>query len=185
MSRRGYRNLMFFCLIFQLTLAGIIFSKAQDLETEISNAENNLVAVQQERDNMARLSAALAELDQLTINETDLTQLDILKYLDLAQTNITVTMKGAEEQQLGGGSLKVRTIGLDGTMPYPAAMNFIDRFHNNRKLIIRSITMKVDDKDRQNIAFSVEGTLYGLTKATVGVAPVSSSVPTPAENAAL
>jgi hypothetical protein len=62
-------------------------------------------------------------------------------------------------------------------------MNFIDRFHNNRKLIIRSVVMKVDDKERQNISFSVEGTLYGLNKVTLGVAPVSSSMPTSPEKA--
>lgn len=184
MSRRGYRNLMFFCLIIQLILASVIFSRAQGLETEISAAEGNLVSVQQERDNIARLSAALTELDQLTINETNLTQLDILKYLELAQTDIKVIMKGAEEKQFGTGSLKVRTIELEGAMPYPAAMNFIDRFHNNRKLIIRSVVMKVDEKDRQNIGFTVEGTLYGLNKASAGVAPVSSTQPPATEKAA-
>jgi hypothetical protein len=183
MSRRGYRNAMFFCLIIQLILAGVIFSRTQGLEIEISAAETNLISVQQERDNMARLSAALTELDQLTINETNLTQLDILKYLDLAQTDMKVSMKSVEEKQFGSGSLKVRTIELEGAMPYPAAMNFIDRFHNNRKLIIRSIVMKVDDKERQNISFSVEGTLYGLNKVTLGVAPVSSSMPTSPEKA--
>jgi hypothetical protein len=43
--------------------------------------------------------------------------------------------------------------------------------------------MKVDDKERQNISFSVEGTLYGLNKVTLGVAPVSSSMPTSPEKA--
>lgn len=185
MSRRGYRNVMLLCLIIQLIFASLIFSRAQDVELEISAAEAALISAKQEQENIARLSAALAELDRLTINENNLTQLDILKYLELAQADVKVSMRGAEEKQFGNGSLKIRTIGLEGAMPYPSAMNFIDRFHNNRKLIIRSVSMKVDEKDRQNIGFTVEGTLYGLKKTSAGLAPVSSSQALSTEGVAL
>ena len=77
MTRRGYRNVMLLVLVVQLVLAAWIFGSAQTLETRILAQQGLLTQLEQERANTARLSAATAELDQLTINETNLTFVDV------------------------------------------------------------------------------------------------------------
>jgi hypothetical protein len=172
MTRRGYRNVMLLVLVVQLVLAAWIFGSAQTLETRILAQQGLLTQLEQERANTARLSAATAELDQLTINETNLTFVDVLRHLDLADSKFTVSINAVEDRAIGGGVLKVRTLTINGTQPYPAAMNFMDNLHNSRKLVIREFRLQQAQVEAQSttnnptglVDFTLVGVMYGLAK---------------------
>jgi len=164
MKRSDYRNIMVIMLLLCLGVATYIFFLGQEEEQEIIDRQNTVTRLTQELENAARLSAALTELDQLTINEKTATQLDILRHLGLEQTDINFAIESREVRTIGDTNLYVRTIRLESTLDYPAALYLADRLHNTKKLILSEINLNPSVNKRNKINLMLKGKVYGLDK---------------------
>lgn len=173
MNRSSYRNLMIIALVVLIVLATFIFYKGQDEEQQILDRQNQLTRVRQELDNAARLSAALTELDQLTINEQTATQLDILRHLGLEQTDITFNIESREVRAVGDTNLYVRTVRVEGSLDYPAALYLVDRLHNTKKVVLNELQLEQAFDKKNKIRLKFVGKVYGLDKKAESLVPAS------------
>lgn len=168
MKRSAYRNLMLTALFMMMAISTFIFTRGQNAEQEILNEKNQLTKLKQELENAARLSAALTELDQLTINEQTATQLDILRHLGLEQTDITFNVESREVRAVGDTNLYVRTVRVEGSLPYPSALYLADRLHNTKKIVMTSLQIEQAQSRQATkkdlVRLRLLGKVYGLDK---------------------
>lgn len=164
MNRSGYRNVMLGALAFLLVLSGFIFTRGQKAEQDIIDKQNHLTKLKQELENAARLSAALTELDALTINEQTATQLDILRHLGLEQTDITFNVESREVRAVGDSTLYVRSVRVEGPLPYASALYLADRLHNTKKIVITQLQLEQASGKKERVRMRLIGKVYGLDK---------------------
>lgn len=164
MNRSSYRNFMIITLVVLLAISTFIFFRGQKAEQDILDSQNQLTKLKQELENAARLSAALTELDQLTINEQTATQLDILRHLGLEQTDINFTVESREVRAVGDTNLYVRTVRVEGVLPYPAALYLADRLHNTKKIVMSQLQFEQSFDKKEKIRMRLVGKVYGLDK---------------------
>lgn len=170
MRRSAYRNIMLTILSVLLGLSAFIFTRGQNAEQDILNNQNQLTKLKQELENAARLSAALTELDQLTINEQTATQLDILRHLGLEQTDISFSIESREVRAVGQTNLYVRTVRVEGPLSYPAALYLADQLHNTKKIVMTELQLEPVAGKRDKVRLRLVGKVYGLDKNTLGPA---------------
>lgn len=168
MTRSSYRNMMLLTMVGLVGVATFVFFQGQKEGERIIEAQNRLTKLKQELENAARLSAALTELDQLTINEKTATQLDILRHLGLEQTDINFTLESREIRTVGDTNLYVRTARLDGELPYPAALYLADRLHNTKKIVLTQLQLDPVFDAANKVHLQLVGKIYGLDKQTEG-----------------
>lgn len=169
MTRSAYRLFMVLSLVFILGLTVFVFYRGQNESTEILNRQNQLVRLKQELENAARLSAALVQLDQLTINEQTATQLDILRHLGLEQTDVTFTIESREIRTVGSTNLYIRTVRIGSVLPYPASLYLLDKLNNTKKIFINQIEITPSQEQGDKVRMEMRGRVYGLDKAVGGI----------------
>lgn len=167
MTRTGYRNIMLLGLAGLVGISTFVFLQGQKEQEKITEAQNQLTKLRQELENAARLSAALTELDQLTINEKTATQLDILRHLGLEQTDINFMLESREVRTVGDTNLYVRTARLEGQLPYAAALYLADRLHNTKKIVLTQMQIDPLFDGPNKVRLQLAGKIYGLDKQTV------------------
>ncbi|MBI1308534.1 MAG: hypothetical protein GC129_01570 [Proteobacteria bacterium] len=168
MTRSSYRNIMLVTLAALMALSAFIFFSGQSIEEEILTRQNQLTRLNQELDNAARLSAALTELDQLTIDEQTATQLDILRHLGLEQTDINFTVDSREVRTVGENNLYVRNVSIEGDLDYSTALYLADRLHNTKKIVINLIQLTPSYGQKNKVHMRLTGKIYGLDKKSPG-----------------
>lgn len=164
MTRTGTRRM--WILIICVLLLGAFFTmrKAQSLQVDIA-------ATEAKRDQLNRdlragnlFSAALADLDNFTIDEKQSTTLDILRHLSLEESSMKYETRARSVKPIGGTDLHIRRFGLAGVLSYAGALNQIDWLHSTNKVVIGKITMSPGKGYGDVISLRIEGTLYGLRK---------------------
>ncbi|NBX85808.1 MAG: hypothetical protein EBQ80_00960 [Proteobacteria bacterium] len=155
---------MIVTLVFLLAITVFVFYRGQHESTEIINRQNELVRLKQELENAARLSAALIQLDQLTINEQTATQLDILRHLGLEQSDINFTIESREIRTVGSANLYVRTVRIESALPYPASLYLLDKLNNTKKIVINQLDMNPTQEVGDKVRMELRGKVYGLDK---------------------
>lgn len=164
MTRSGYRNTVLMGMIALFGVSAFVFFQGQKESEKIVDAQNELTKLKQELENAARLSAALTELDQLTINENVATQLDILRHLGLEQTDVNFTLGGRQDKTVGETKLYVRSAQVGGKLNYPAALYLADRLHNTKKIILTQVEVTPDSAESDKVNIMISGNIYGLDK---------------------
>ena len=164
MTRTGTRRRWLIIILALLLSAYYLLGIAQDTQIDISSAESrkNQLQRQVRADNL--FSAALADLDNFTINENNATTLHILRHLGLEESSINYNTRSRSIRPVGSTDLYVRRFTLEGSMSFAAAMQQIDRLHNTNKVVINSIEVEPGDGFGDVISFVMEGTLYGIRK---------------------
>ena len=87
MNRTAFRNSM---ILLSLLLAGLslfFYYQGKATQEKIVAQNYTIISLQQELENVARLSASLTELDQMTMDEKTATQLNLLRHLNIEQSN--------------------------------------------------------------------------------------------------
>lgn len=163
-GRTSLHRLWVLASLFLIVITGICANSANKTRTRIDQAVLDLDAATRELENAQRLSASLAELDAQTMDETTATRLEVLRHLGLEQTDYSVEINSRQEQQVGANALYLRNVVISLDMSYPALLAFIDRFHNNGKLVISSLTLTPSTAQGNLVHLSMAGTLYGIEK---------------------
>lgn len=168
MKRTQFRNVWLMVIAALLVGAWYMFQQAEDERLRIVRAQNRLKALKQERINAQNLSSALAELDQLTLDEATATRLEILRHLGLETTTYDFSIRGRETRQIRGTSVQIRRVQLRADLPYAQALRLVDELHANRKILLQTVSLE-ESKGRKiftpdQITLKVEGLLYGLDK---------------------
>lgn len=164
LSRKSFRNIWILMMMALLGLAMLVFNQGNDARDDIAGKTAQLADLTRELDNAARRSAALQELDKLTIDEKTATRLDILRHLGLEQTNYNFSVNGRQNRVIGDATLYVRIVRLEADLPYNDAMALIDRLYDTRKIVINKIQVGRSGKLGDMVSIVIEGNIYGLDK---------------------
>lgn len=164
MNRTTFRNIWIAIVIVLLISAMFVLNKGQKLQEQVERA--NAKRERLERDFRAgnQLSAALAKLDNLTINENQATRLDILRHLELEKSDLDFRISSKIERREGGGSLFARQFTLSGDLPYEYVLARMDWLNTTQKAEIRELGMRVGEGYGDSVSFKIEGMIYGLEK---------------------
>lgn len=166
MIRSTYRNVMIATLLACFGLAYYLFVTSQDFQLQIQQANNDLIRLNQELENMRNLNVALTELDNLTITEQTATQLDILRHLGLDKSDYNFQLEARDVQNIGGTSLYIHTVQVSAQLPYAEALGLCDRLQNTKKIVMSEITLDAPPPSAtdNNVGLIIRGNIYGLDK---------------------
>jgi hypothetical protein len=163
-TRSSFRNMSLLLIALLLSLMMLIFNWAQGEAESITQKTYQLTDLSNELENAARRSAALDELDKLTIDEKTATRLDILRHLGLEQTNYTFSVNARNDRTIADANLYTRMVQMEAQLPYGDALDLIDRLHETRKIVITRIQLERSTQTGDKVMLSLEGTIYGLEK---------------------
>lgn len=164
LTRRSFRNMSLLLIALLLSLMLLIFNWAQDESESITNKTYQLSDLSSELENAARRSAALDELDKLTIDEKTATRLDILRHLGLEQTDYSFVVNARTERSVADARLYTRLVQMEARLPYADALELVDRLHDTRKIVITRIQLERSGEPGDMVNLRLEGTIYGLEK---------------------
>ena len=164
MTRTGTRRTWLIITTALLLTAYYVLGIAQDTQIDISSAESKKNQLQREVRAGNLFSAAVADLDNFTINENNATTLDILRHLGLEESSINYQTRSRSIRPVGSTDLYVRRFTLEGNMSFAAAMGEIDFLHNTNKVVINSVEITPGEGFGDIISFDMEGRLYGIRK---------------------
>ena len=166
MNRTTFRNIM---ILVSVLLAGsslFFYYRGKGTKAEIEMLTYSLIALQQELENVARLSASLTELDQMTIDEKTATQLNLLRHLNIEQDSFLFSVLTRQSQTVGETQLYARGIDLQTTLSYPDTLKLMDDLYNTKKLQITAIEMEPEYPVTGRVQMKLSGFVYGLDKNT-------------------
>lgn len=163
-TRSSFRNMSLLLIGLLLSLMLLIFNWAGGEQDAIIAKTNQLNDLSNELENAARRSAALEELDKLTIDEKTATRLDILRHLGLEQTGYIFNVQARTERGVADAKLYTRLVQLEAEVSYSEALELVDRLHETRKIVINSIEVERNGTPGDHVTLRVEGTIYGLEK---------------------
>lgn len=171
--KRNTLRLVWVLLSLGLIVSGIFgFRAASAKRLQIDQANLDLDAAYRELENAQRLSAAMTELDNHTLNENTSTRLEILRHLGLEQSDYEVDIQSRQDEQIGEGTMYVRTLGITAVGTYPAMLALLDRLHNTGKFVLTRIYFENAATDEQNgvklpvgtVKMTLDGNIYALKK---------------------
>jgi len=164
MTRTGTRRMWIMIICVLLLGAFFTMRKAQSFQVEIAAAEARRDQLNRDLRAGNLFSAALADLDNFTIDENQSTTLDILRHLNLEESTMKYETRARSIKPIGGTDLHIRRFGLSGTMSYAGALNQIDWLHSTNKVVIGKVLMTPGNGFGDVVSLRIEGTLYGLKK---------------------
>jgi hypothetical protein len=168
MNRTTFRNIMILVSLVLAGLALLFYFQGKKAQANVQTDTYTLQALRQELDNVARLSAALTELDQMTIDEKTATQLNLLRHLNIEQNDFYFQVMSRQVLTLGESSVISRQVELQTKLPYPETLKLMDDLYNTKKLQVVSIEMEPVYPLNGNVALKLTGNVYGLEKNTSG-----------------
>lgn len=163
-TRGSFRNIWLLLLVALLGIALLVFNQGRGAKDEIGAKTSQLGDLTRELDNAARRSAALEELDKLTIDEKTATRLDILRHLGLEQTDYDFQVNARQNRIIGDSTLYLRSVHLEAQVSYAEAMGLVDRLYDTRKIVLNRITVNRSGLPGDKVTLSIDGTIYGLEK---------------------
>lgn len=164
MKRTTFRNLWIVGMITLLGSAYYVFKKSSEFQTLIEIAKSRKERLVRDLKAGNQLSAALADLDALTINEKKATRLDILRHLDLEKSELYFQTGTKTQRRFGPVTLYKRNFTFSGELPYAEALAEMDAMQATNKVAIQSFRVKKGDGLGDKVQFTLKGVLYGLDK---------------------
>jgi hypothetical protein len=166
-TRSTTKNIWILAIISLLAGTALMYRKAEDLQITVSRKEDERRKLTRELRAGNLHSAAIADLDNFTINEASATTLDILRHLDLEESDLEYRTISKTSRKIGGSTLYTRKFTIKGVMAYQEALAQADWLHNTNKVVINKIMIRPADKEEAGnlVELLVEGTLYGLDKS--------------------
>jgi hypothetical protein len=167
MKRTTFRNAWLIVVIILLGASYFLFKRAEEEFATIDRAEAVLIQLKRERNNREALSAQLANLDKLTVDERDTTRLDILRHLNLETKDYDFYLQSKQAQQIGGTTLYARNFSVSTRLPYAKALQLADFLHANKKVVLSRYALREVTETHiygDQVDIEINGSLYGLEK---------------------
>lgn len=164
MTRSGSRRLWLLIILSLMGAAYYTYQKGQEFQAQIASAEARRIQLNNDLRQGSMFSAALADLDNFTIDEAHATTLDILRHLNLEESTMKYETRSRTVRPVGGVNLYTRRFNLSGSMSYAEALNQVDWLHNTNKVVIDRVQMRPGEGFGDVVQLVIEGTLYGLNK---------------------
>ena len=164
MNRILFRNVWLVSIIGLLLMAYNLFQKGQDNNQRIFRKNASLARLQNEKEEIRKLSAALDQLDKRTINETTATQLSLLRHLDLETKDYTFSVLSKQTTDYGEIPLFLRRVQVQANVSYREALALMDQLHQTNKISLDQFELKRPTEHGDKVQVTVSGTMYGLDK---------------------
>lgn len=164
MSRTGFRNLWLVVIGLMLSSAWFVFQKAEREYAQTERQNARLEQLKRERRDAEKLSASLAELDSLTINENEATRLEILRHLGLETQSYGFDIQSRSAKVIGDGTLYTRRVSLKSEVSYAESLKLLDTLHSTKKFLLERVTMRESNGYGDQVVMEIDGIIHGLEK---------------------
>lgn len=166
MTRTKFKWLCLISIALILGAAFFAFNKTQEMKFDIARAERDKDRLTRDLRAGAQVSADLKTLDDLTIDQSTSTKLDVLRYLGLEDRDVEFTESGQSSRRMGETVLFIRNFKLkpSGDVSYAEALRLVDWVHNNKAAVVTDVLLKQGSGFGDVINVEIGGTLYGLQK---------------------
>lgn len=166
-TRSTTKNIWILAILSLLVGTFLMYRKAENLQVDVGRKEDDRRKLSRDLRAGNLHSAAIADLDNFTVNEANATTLDILRHLDLEESDLEYRTISKTSRKIGGTTLFIRKFTIRGQMTYQEALAQADWLHNTNKVVINKVNIRPADAEsgRNLVELLVEGTLYGLDKS--------------------
>ncbi len=159
-----FRNIWLLFMVCMLASSLFLFKKGEKERTNLERANSRIIQLNRELRNMQSLSAALMELDNLTIDEKTATRLEILRHLDLEKSKYDFILNSSQDLPAGETKVSTRNFTIRTVLPYKEVMGLVDQLHANRKILLSDYSIRPSGEPGDKVLVTVDGRLYGLGK---------------------
>lgn len=166
MTRSSFRRAWLITLALMLGVAMYAKGEYEDALSKSHLMEKAVDRLTAERRSGSQITASLSDLDSRTIDQKSSTRLDLLRYLGLEESRLTIDFGTPSTKRVGNAELTVRTLLVSGKISYEDAMNQLDYFYNTKKVAIKSIELLAVGSVNYDstIEFTLKGEIYALHK---------------------
>lgn len=142
------------------------FNKAQEYETQTGYQEKKRSDLARKLRAGAQVSADLRTLNESTMDQAASTKLDVLRYMNMQDDDINLNESGQVDRKVGASQITVRNFTLtpNEELTYHNALRLVDRMHNNKRIVVESVSLKAGSGYEDSTAVTIKGKLYGLQK---------------------
>lgn len=165
LSRTATKRFSFIIVLLLLVLASYIYSLGSDVRLDVGRREQASVKLREDIDMGNVFSAARADLDNLTLDENNSTQLAILRHLDLQESKLIYRTKSKTVKDINGTSITVRNFILTGETSYQEILSQLDWIQTSKKAVLNRAILKTGSEYGNSVYVEIEGLLYGLDKS--------------------
>lgn len=165
-TRSTLHLLWFISLLIISGLSYYLFSLVRQTQAEIETQQLVLDDKIRELVNVQRLSASLAQLDNLTIDQKTATRLTMLRHTGLEKSVYKVEIGNMTEESVGNENVFVHDIRITAEkIPYSEALDLVDTLHNGDKVQLRDIKLESVTAEPGLLSITIQGEVYGLQKS--------------------
>lgn len=164
-SRTAAGRFTLVLVLLLLLVASYVYSLGNDVRLDIDRRKQTANRLRQDIDTGNVFSTARADLDNLTLDENNSTQLAILRHLDLQESKLTYRTKSKSVKSVNGTTLIVRRFTLTGETSYQEILSQLDWLQTSKKAVLTNASLKTGIEYGNSVFVEIEGLLYGLDKS--------------------
>lgn len=164
LSRTAASRFTLVIVLMLLLVSSYVYSLGNDVRLEIDRSKQTANRLRQDIDMGNVFSAARADLDNLTLDENNSTQLAILRHLDLQESKLSYRTKSKTVKNVNGTTLIIRTFILSGETSYQEILSQLDWLQTSKKAVLTKANLRSGIEYGNSVYVEIEGLLYGLEK---------------------
>lgn len=165
MRRQTFRNVALLVFGLLLLASWLFWQRTSSVHQRIQRSEASIELLTRDLRASNRRAKMLEDLDQLTIDENSATRLDILRHLNLEQSELEFSLNSKSVQTINGTDLHIRNFTIHApSLSYGKTLETIDWLHSSGKVTLQQITIKPGDDYGDSVDVELKGVLYGLEK---------------------
>ena len=148
-----------------LMITSYAYNTSEDLSADISRSVRKKDKLTRELRTGNQLTAALATLNGRTIDESDVTRLNLLRYLGIEEAKLEFLPQQPAEASIGRTKLFTREFIVKGVDTYASALEQLDFFYDTQRARIDTVTVTPSKKGYGDlVSYELRGIIYGLRK---------------------
>lgn len=165
LSRTAAKRFTLVIVLLLLLVTSYIYSLGNDVRLDIDRRKQTADRLRQDIDTGNVFSAARADLDNLTLDENNSTQLAILRHLDLQESKLTYRTKSKTVKNVDGTTIIIRRFMLTGEISYQEILSQLDWIQTSKKAVLTNAVLRTGVQYGNSVYVEIEGLLYGLDKS--------------------
>jgi type II secretory pathway component PulJ len=163
--RQTFRNAALLVFAILLLASWLFWQRTAKVNERVQRTESSIELLTRDLRASNRRAKMLEDLDALTINENSATRLDILRHLNLEQSELEFGLNSKSVQKVNGTNLYVRNFTIKApSLSYEKTLETIDWLHQSGKVTLQQIIIKPGNDYGDSVDLELKGVLYGLEK---------------------